>query len=197
MVAENSMVWRPGGGWRTMLLDVGQEAQVEHLVGLVEHQRAHVAQVEEALLGQVDQPTRRADDDLDAALQRLDLRLVGPAAVDADRTRIGRVAAAFAMSPVTCTHSSRVGTTTRACGLPGVTVPAVASSASLVGGHDALQQRDAEAERLAGAGLGLADDVVPAQGHRQGQRLDRERVGDADGLRGPRRSRAARRARRS
>ena len=36
MVAENSIVWRRGGGHRQQLLDVGQEAQVEHLVGLVE-----------------------------------------------------------------------------------------------------------------------------------------------------------------
>ena len=37
IVAENSMVWRVGRGLREELLDVGQEAEVEHLVGLVEH----------------------------------------------------------------------------------------------------------------------------------------------------------------
>jgi hypothetical protein len=36
-----------------------------------------------------------------------------------------------------------------------------AAYAGIGGDDDALQQRDAEAERLAGAGLGLADDVVP------------------------------------
>jgi hypothetical protein len=36
MVAEKSIVCRPAGS-RQDLLDVGQEAQVEHLVGLVEH----------------------------------------------------------------------------------------------------------------------------------------------------------------
>ena len=77
------------------LLDVGQEAQVEHLVGLVEHQRAHVAEVEVALLGQVEQPAGRADDDLDALAQRLDLRLVGPAAVDREHAAPRRRAAAF------------------------------------------------------------------------------------------------------
>ena len=45
----------------------------------------------------------------------------------------------------------------------------------VVGRDDALQQRDAEAERLAGAGLGLADDVVAGQGDRQRHLLDRER----------------------
>src|SRR5699024_4567215 len=39
-------------------------------------------------------------------------------------------------------------------------------------------------ERLAGAGLGLADDVAAAQRDRQGQRLDREGGGDALGGQG-------------
>ena len=67
MVAENSIVWRPAGVSDEQRLDVGQEAEVEHLVGLVEHDGARVAEVEVALLGEVDQPARGADDDLDAA----------------------------------------------------------------------------------------------------------------------------------
>src|SRR5262249_24005375 len=47
-----------------------------------------------------------------------------------------------------------------------------------------LQQRDAEPEGLAGAGLRLSDDVVAGQGQRERHLLDRERVGDADGLQG-------------
>ena len=42
MVAENSMVCRLAGSMLDDLLDVGQEAQVEHLVGLVEDERADV-----------------------------------------------------------------------------------------------------------------------------------------------------------
>ena len=63
-------------------LDVGQEAEVEHLVGLVEHQHRQAAELQVALLGQVEQAAGGADDDVDALLQRLDLRLVGAAAVD-------------------------------------------------------------------------------------------------------------------
>ena len=44
---------------------------------------------------------------------------------------------------------------------------------------DALQQRDAEAEGLAGAGAGLADEVVAGQREREGQLLDGEGAGDA------------------
>jgi hypothetical protein len=44
-----------------------------------------------------------------------------------------------------------------------------------------LEQRDAEAERLARPGLGLADDVVAVEGDGEGHLLDRERIEDADG----------------
>ena len=82
MVAENSIVWRCAGTQLHQPLDVGQEAEVEHLVGLVQDQDLYRAEDEVALLGEVEQATGRADDDVDAAAQRLDLRLVGPAAVD-------------------------------------------------------------------------------------------------------------------
>ena len=97
----------------------------------------------------------------------------------------------MARSPATCTASSRVGTTTSACGLPGSGQLVVAL---LAGRDDAVQQRDAEAEGLAGAGLGLADDVVAGQRHRQGHRLDGERVRDARRRRAPGRSRGGRRS---
>ena len=50
------------------------------------------AEVEVALLGQVDEPAGGADDDLDAALQRLDLRLVGAAAVDGEHAHAALLA---------------------------------------------------------------------------------------------------------
>ena len=82
MVAENSIVWRVSGVIAQEPLDVGQEAQVEHLVGLVEHERVHVREVERAAVGQVDQATGRADDDVDAGLERVELGVVADAAVD-------------------------------------------------------------------------------------------------------------------
>ena len=66
MVAENSIVCRVSGVMLQQPLDVGQEAEVEHLVGLVEDQRVHVGEVEGAAVGQVDQAAGRADDDVDA-----------------------------------------------------------------------------------------------------------------------------------
>ena len=83
-----------------------------------------------------------------------------------------RVLPAISRSLATWTHSSRVGTTTSACG-----TPLLPSAVAL----DALQQRHAEAEGLAGAGARLADEVLAGERDRQGHRLDGERGGDADG----------------
>ncbi|ETJ42840.1 hypothetical protein Q604_UNBC03179G0001, partial [human gut metagenome] len=74
----------PGAGQD--LLHVRQEAEVEHLVGLVQHHRGHVVQGQDAPLHEVDEASGRADHDLRAFLQRLDLGLVGAAAVDLDDT---------------------------------------------------------------------------------------------------------------
>ena len=52
-------------------------------------------------------------------------------------------------------------------------------SAFLAGRLRALEQRKTEAQRLAGAGLGLADDVRAAQGDGQGHGLDGEGMVDA------------------
>jgi len=43
-----------GWGLREELLDVGEEAEVEHLVGLVEHQFLQVGEAEQALAGEVE-----------------------------------------------------------------------------------------------------------------------------------------------
>ena len=118
MVAENSMVWRVSGVIERSLLDVGQEAEVEHLVGLVEDEGVDVGEVEGAAVGEVDQPAGRADDDVDAALERLELRLVGDAAVDGEDAQAAGPCWPGARSLETWSASSRVGATISACGLP-------------------------------------------------------------------------------
>ena len=150
-------------------LHVGQEPEVEHLVGFVEHEGANRAQVKVAALGQVEQPAGGADDDVDAGRQRVDLRLVGPAAVDGEHARA---------------HVDR-GDAQVVGDLDG----------QFPGGHDhegqrrarrglsdQLKQRNAEREGLSGAGPGLPDDVLPAQGQRQGERLDGKGSEEARGL---------------
>ena len=141
---------------------VRQEAEVEHLVRLVQDEGPHFAQAQVPLADEIQQPAGGADNDVDTRAERLDLRLVGAATVEGQHP----------------------GTQPRACH------PQVAGDldGQLPGGDDnerarglrvglrlvleSLQQRDTEAERLAGAGARLADDVVAAQCDRQGQGLN-------------------------
>ena len=54
-------------------LDIGDEAHVEHPVGLVDHQQVAVVEHDLAAAEQVHQPARRGDQHVDALFQRLDL----------------------------------------------------------------------------------------------------------------------------
>ena len=56
------------------------ETHVEHAVGLVEHEHFHAAQMSGSLVHKVHQTARRGDEHVDAAVERLDLRVVGNAA---------------------------------------------------------------------------------------------------------------------
>ncbi len=170
-----------GGQHGDDLLDVGQEAQVEHLVGLVQHQGADPGEVELLLPGQVEQPARGADDDVDALLQRLDLRLVGPAAVDRQDPDVADLAGGLQVVGDLGAQLAGGDHDQRLRALAELVLGGPARVH--VGAHDrALDQRQAEAQGLAGAGLGLADDVVPGHRDREGHLLDRERVDDADRL---------------
>ncbi len=60
----------------------GFEAQRQQAVGLVQHQRAHCAQVECVVCGQVEQATRRGHDDVGTAAQLQHLRIDRGAAGD-------------------------------------------------------------------------------------------------------------------
>ena len=154
------------GRLREELLDVGEEAEVEHLVGLVEHHLAHVLEIEQALAREVEQAARRADDDLRARLQLLDLTLVGLAAVD--RHDVRRAALRGQLEILEHLHREFAGRHDHE-----------RLHARLGGGAEALQQRQAEAEGLAGAGLRLADDVLALEREGDGLLLDREGVDDA------------------
>ena len=149
-------------------LDVGQEAEVEHFVGLVEHQHRQPAELQVALLREVEQAPWRADDDVDALLQRLDLRLVGPATVDGRHGQLaltggevlrrgGEVSGHLQAQFAGWDDDERArDTAQRALGV----------------GGDALQQRHPEGQGLAHAGARLTDEVVARERKRQRQFLD-------------------------
>ena len=65
MVAEKSRVCRSVGALADDAADVGQEAHVEHHVGLVQHQHLEAAEVERAPTQVVEDAARGADHDLD------------------------------------------------------------------------------------------------------------------------------------
>ena len=70
MVAENRSVRRSVGVASRMNSEILAEAEVEHLVGFVEHDGAQAAQLEVAALEVVAQPSRRADHEVRALRQR-------------------------------------------------------------------------------------------------------------------------------
>ena len=65
-------------------LNIRQEAQVEHFVGLVEDDGRDFAELENPTAVQVEQTARSSDDDIGAGLERFNLRFVVPTAVDRD-----------------------------------------------------------------------------------------------------------------
>ncbi len=171
------------GQVRHDLLDVGQEAQVEHLVGLVQDEGLDAREVELLLPGQVEQAARGTDDHVDALLERLDLGLVRAAAVygeDADVADLARG------QEVVGDLGAQLAGRNHHEGLRGVGQLRGGGAAGLDvrGDDDPLQQGKAETERLAGSGLGLADDVRAGKGDGEGHLLDREGGHDADGLKG-------------
>ena len=137
-------------------LDVGQEAEVEHLVGLVEHERCTwVMSRTRRLHRSISRPGVPTTMSTPFAVPR--------AAARSARRRHGQDAEAAVGAGEgevleTWSASSRVGATISACGLP---LAAGRGLAGSFGGHAALQDRDAERQRLAGAGAGLADQVGP------------------------------------
>ena len=98
MVALKSAVWRWRGRAGQDRLDVDDESHVEHPIGLVEDDGVDAVEPQLAAPDEVEHPTRRADHDLRAALEALDLLVHRRAAVDGDGAHVAELADA-ARSP--------------------------------------------------------------------------------------------------
>ena len=143
---------------RDDLLDVRQEAHVEHPVGLVEDEDLDLAEVGDPLADEVEQPARRRDEDLDPAAEGLDLGIHRDAAVDDGRAE--RDGAAVGPDALVDLHrelarrdedqdADRVaGRRERGVGV----VP------------EPVEDRQRERRGLAGAGLGGGEDVAAVRG---------------------------------
>jgi hypothetical protein len=129
------------------------KAQVQQAVGFVEHQRLDGVQAQRVALHQVQQAARRGHHDVGAAAQPIICGLTDtPPCSTATFSGCGARAQARNTSP-TCAASSRVGTSTSTR----------TRRRALPAGRQALQQRQREGGRLAGAGGRQAQQVLAAQ----------------------------------
>ena len=150
----------PIGGKRLRnRLHVLGEAHPQHLVGLVQDEVAHVVELKRTLVNEVDDAPGSADDDLGAALERADLGAVGGAAVDGHHLQ-----SAGAGGHV----SDGLGALERELAGGGQNE----RLNDVVARVDGVEQRKPEGRRLAGSGLGDADDVAAGQQNRDRLLLD-------------------------
>ena len=149
------------------VFDVASEADVEHLVRLIEYGEAHVAEADGAALDMVDDAPGGADNDVDAALQRRQVSL-DPAAADEPQS-----AETVERAQVFDDVLHLVGEFARGDEHHGLHFVQF--------GVDGAREREAKDDRLAGAGLGEANHIGAVEHQRQGRKLDRRRHGVTEG----------------
>mmetsp|Transcript_58700 Transcript_58700/g.138349 ORF Transcript_58700/g.138349 Transcript_58700/m.138349 type:complete len:250 (-) Transcript_58700:86-835(-) len=71
------------------LADLRLEAHVQHPVSLVEHEVRNAPEIRRPALEEVDETSRRGDDNLDASSQLASLRALGSASIDARELDVG------------------------------------------------------------------------------------------------------------
>ena len=152
---------------------VGNESHVEHAVGFVEHEGLDLLQVDRLLLHVVEQPPGGGHQELDALAQRRGLRLHIDAAEHHGAAQAGVLAvdahALFDLRGELAGGREDQGPHRMARG----------RRARVGVAREALQERQREARRLAGSGLGAAHDVASLQDQRDRLRLDRRGLGVA------------------
>jgi hypothetical protein len=155
-----------GQGLVEDLADVGQEAQVSHVVGLIEDGNGYPVEPSSATLHEVDEPARSRDDEVNAVTQRVDLTAHRGAAVnggqpDADGARQRGKHVSYLAGELAGGHQDEATRRTLRTLARGLGEPS--------------EQREAEAEGLAGTGLGTAEDIFSGERVRKGAGLDGER----------------------
>ena len=148
------------------LLDVVDEAHVQHAVGFVEHEDLHVLQVQRALLVVVQQAARRGHQDVHALAQAVDLRLHAHAAEhhhagDGQVLAVGAHALLHLRGQFTCGREDE--------GADG-DAPARVALGRLR--RQPVQHGQCEAGGLAGACLGAGHEVSALEHGGDGLRLD-------------------------
>jgi hypothetical protein len=143
-------------------LDIGNEAHVEHPVRLVDDEHLDARHQDLAAVEPVEQAAGRGDQDIDTLLEQL---LLVTHADAADEQRHGEV-------EMLAVGLEAVGNLRRQLARRAEDQRARHPGAGAAGG-EAVQHRQGEARRLAGAGLRDADDVAALEQHGDGAGLDR------------------------
>ncbi len=146
------------------------KAHIQHFIGFIQHQEVHVFQVDGAPADMVQQPARSPDDHLDAPFQAADLPFDGLAAVHR------KYPDPFGLADLADFVRHLDAQFPGGAHDQGLDVPVLFI--------DLLDDGDPESRGLAGTGLGLADQVLPFQGHGNGAFLDGGRFFKAHFLQG-------------
>ena len=142
-------------------LDVGDEAHVEHAVGFVDDEDLDAGHQQAAAFEMVEQAAGRCDEDVDAAREFRVLVAEGEAAdEERDREFVVRAVAVEAFLDLGCEFAGRFED------------ERARHSGPCAALFEARQHRQREARRLAGAGLGDAENVAPRDDVRDCFRLD-------------------------
>ena len=142
-----------------------QEAHVEHAIGFIQHEDLHRRQIHGALFHVIEQPAWRGDDDVGAALEGLLLRPDRDAAEDGGDAQVR----GHAVGSQRLVHLQRQLAGGHEHQAARLARPGVAAAPH----QQAVDHRQAERGRLAGAGLGARQQIASGQDDRNGLRLDR------------------------
>ena len=134
-------------------------------------------EVQMPLLGQINQSTRRTDNNLDSALERLNLRFIGSAAVDAQNTHAEVASGLFEVcGHLECKFTG--GNDDEGLWLAPLRLRKLAP-AIVLGCHEPGERRNAEAEGLPRSRLRLPDEIGSAESKGKGLLLNGEGRDDA------------------
>ena len=147
--------------------DIGQKTHVEHAIDFIEHEDLHVAEIERALLQQIEQATGSGRDDVHPASGFFALFAVADPAVHDGNAQVGE-AAVIAKSGF-----DLGGQLTRRLEDETAEIPVL---------REQREDGKREGRRLAGAGLRGADQIFAGENNREGAKLDWRRLGKAHRL---------------
>src|SRR5512133_1370996 len=156
--------------------NIGQEPEIEHLVGFVEHQHLDVSKIKSAPVHKIKKSSGSSDDNLHSLAKHTELIFVAHPAVDGEHSRVsvgrrgGKVGTDLTREFAGGRHDKRLWST----GLGELGVIA------FIWHHDPLQEGYAKRQGLSGTRMGLTDHVRPGQANGNRQRLDSEWCTDAN-----------------